>query len=275
MLSSSVSQFENSTPNSPERIKAVAREFEAMFTSIMFRAMRETVGDNPLVPSSMGEKIYTEMLDQEYASMTSKHASLGLAEMLYKEMMNQQDSHPPPSSAVVNSFKVPLWAKEHSAERITNPEISIQKAEVSTNSKALLSRINKWNELIEDKSREHGVDPHLVRAVLARESSGNPYAVSRAGAKGLMQLMDGTARDLGVRDSFCPEQNVDGGVRYLRQMLNMFNGDEKLALASYNAGPGNVRRYKGIPPFRETQHYVKAVLSLRDDSIRLAQNRSR
>jgi len=102
-----------------------------------------------------------------------------------------------------------------------------------------------------------------VTALIARESAGNPNAVSPKGAKGLMQLMDGTAREMGVKYSFSPAENINGGVKYLKNMLDSFGGDEKLALASYNAGPGAVRKYNGIPPYRETQEYVRAVLALR------------
>jgi soluble lytic murein transglycosylase-like protein len=107
------------------------------------------------------------------------------------------------------------------------------------------------------------LDPALVRAVVQAESGFNPRAVSPAGAKGLMQLMDATAQALGVRDPFDPAQNLAGGTRYLRQLLTQF-GDERLALAAYNAGPGAVQRYGGIPPYAETQRYVRTVLALRD-----------
>jgi soluble lytic murein transglycosylase-like protein len=106
------------------------------------------------------------------------------------------------------------------------------------------------------------VDSSLVAAVIAQESAGNQYAVSRAGAKGLMQLIDTTARQLGVSKVYDPAQNIFGGAKYLRQLLDRFGGDKSLALASYNAGPGAVDRYQGIPPYRETQEYVRRVLDL-------------
>ncbi|ACX52402.1 Lytic transglycosylase catalytic [Ammonifex degensii KC4] len=102
--------------------------------------------------------------------------------------------------------------------------------------------------------------PGLVEAVARAESGLNPRAVSRAGAMGLMQLMPGTARALGVTDPFDPVQNVEAGARYLRQLLDRFGGDLRLALAAYNAGPGAVERYRGIPPYPETQAYVEKVL---------------
>jgi soluble lytic murein transglycosylase-like protein len=118
----------------------------------------------------------------------------------------------------------------------------------------------KYDPEIWKASQRYSVDYNLVKAVIKAESNFNPKAVSRAGARGLMQLMPQTANLLQVNDSFHPEENIDGGVRYLRYLMNLYNDNLQLALAAYNAGEKAVFKYRGIPPYPETQTYVQRVL---------------
>jgi soluble lytic murein transglycosylase-like protein len=123
----------------------------------------------------------------------------------------------------------------------------------------------EFEPIIASCSRQYGVDSALVKAVIHAESGYNPNAVSPKGAQGLMQLMPKTAQGLKVADTMNPSDNIRGGVRYLRFLLDTFNGNESLALAAYNSGMGSVAKYGGVPPFQETRNYVAKVLSYRNN----------
>lgn len=120
----------------------------------------------------------------------------------------------------------------------------------------------KYADLINEAAEKYSLDPALLKAVIKQESGFNSKATSWCGAQGLMQLMPETARSLGVSNPYDPKENIMGGARYLRGLLDRFNNDVSLALAAYNAGPGAVKRYGGVPPYRETQNYVASILSM-------------
>ena len=128
----------------------------------------------------------------------------------------------------------------------------------------------QFSELINAAAQKHGLDPALLKALIRQESNFNPSARSPAGAAGLTQLMPGTAASLGVTNPLDPAQAIEGGAKYLAQQLETFDGDVRKALAAYNAGPGAVQRYGGIPPYAETQNYVRAVMGFADEYRRQA-----
>jgi soluble lytic murein transglycosylase-like protein len=132
-----------------------------------------------------------------------------------------------------------------------------------------LSKFNHRKErlfhpIILREAKRYKVDPCLVKAIIMAESGYNPRAISKRGAKGLMQLMPSTAEALGVEDIFNPKQNISGGIRYFKQLVNKFDGDVKLALAAYNAGSQKVRHFQGIPPYKSTQYYIEKVFKYYD-----------
>jgi hypothetical protein len=129
---------------------------------------------------------------------------------------------------------------------------------------AVALNLTSYTDEVLAAAAEHGVDAALIRAIIHAESAFNPTALSRVGAQGLMQLMPPTAKRFGVTNAFDPQQNIQGGVKYLAWLLKRFNGNLTLAAAGYNAGEGAVDRHKGVPPYRETQHYVQRVAILAD-----------
>lgn len=130
-----------------------------------------------------------------------------------------------------------------------------------------LGETKSMDDIFKRAADKYGVPLNLLKAIGKTESNFNPKAVSKSGARGVMQLMPATAKELGVVDSFDPEQNIMGGAKYISSMLKRYNGDQKLALAAYNAGAGNVSKYGGVPPFKETQNYVVKVANYMKQSL--------
>jgi soluble lytic murein transglycosylase-like protein len=204
----------------------VAQDFEAMFIHQMLKSMRNTVPKDDEMSSA--RRIFTEMLDEQIANTASRTGHFGLAQIVYKDLAGKEAG------------------EAYSAKGIN---------------KASGEQIENW---VNEAAQTFGVDKNLIKAVIRQESGGNSLARSNKGAKGLMQLMDSTAKDMGVSNPYNGRQNIIGGAKYLKQMLIRFNGDENKALAAYNAGPGTVEQYGGIPPYEETKNYIKNVLQYRE-----------
>jgi soluble lytic murein transglycosylase-like protein len=279
-----------------QRLQKAAREFEAVFVAYMFKTMRGGVQKSGLLGEGYGGDMMDSLLDMELGRQMSRTSSFGLAEMLWRKVTGEpfpkhegaarnasarpaavpaaSKAFPPAESrAAVQSAASKTSAAAAPASVVpatpgptgqpTSPVITAAPADRPlrfVTGHAVAERVNTYAPLIREASEKHGVDENLIKAVIATESAGNPSARSSADAKGLMQLIDSTARSMGVRNSWSPRENILGGAKYLQQMLSRFEGNVEQALASYNAGPGAVEKYGGIPPFRETREYVGRVM---------------
>jgi soluble lytic murein transglycosylase-like protein len=168
-------------------------------------------------------------------------------------------------------------SKPHGADSVQTFAVPETEGVRTTRNAVASDRMQAYDDLIVEHSRLNGVRPSLVRAVVQVESGFNPRAYSPKGAMGLMQLMPATAREFGVRNPFNPEENVRGGVAYLKQLLDRYDNKEELALAAYNAGPGAVDKHgQSIPPYRETRDYVSKVNGIAgDDADRPVKGRTK
>ncbi len=213
---------------------------------------------------------------ERYAQISNKVNSLNTA----NETQNPLDALYPNNKINTPSFEKVLQSttKSNFGTLLLDPHLKSVNADIIHQSPQI-SLTNALNEaaaiqantqpanksqilnVISQISKKHGVDEKLVQALIKQESGFNPNAKSKAGAMGLMQLMPSTARTLGVKDPYNIVQNVEGGVKYLKSMLDKYNGNMILALAAYNAGPGAVDKYDGVPPYKETQNYVRNILA--------------
>ncbi|MYL51292.1 transglycosylase SLT domain-containing protein [Halobacillus litoralis] len=182
----------------------------------------------------------------------------GMQDMTFQSLLN---------AAMEQSFRAsgpsvppPLSTQPVSSHMAQQVPVPVEKSQEGNNIANVTSGNADVDQLIKKASERYGVDEKLVRSVVKAESNFDARVVSHAGAQGLMQLMPATAEGLGVTDPFDPEQNLMGGTKYLRQMLDRYDDNTELALAAYNAGPGNVDKYDGVPPFRETQNYITKIL---------------
>jgi Rod binding domain-containing protein len=200
---------------------------------------------------SYGGDYFDSIFQQQIAAQLSKGKGIGIAEMLYKKLTGEDLNDTP---GKINPIKT--------NNTISDPVKIINDTQLHSvkPSESSFRRVNNFDGIIDDASKKYGVDKNLIKSVILAESAGNVKAYSKASAKGLMQLIDSTAKDMGVQNVWDPRENINGGTKYLSGLLRQYNGDIKLALAAYNAGPGAVNKYNGVPPFDETKNYVSRVI---------------
>jgi soluble lytic murein transglycosylase-like protein len=208
-----------------------------------------------------GRKIYVnEPVPASPAHHSQESESPRRTLMYWSSKENRWKPVPPPNAA---SMRAARSAAAEVNEYLGHESSQSATAKiVAANFRGPAATAGDIDSAIEQAAARHNVDPNLVRAVVKVESNFNPNAVSRKGAMGLMQLMPSTARQLNVKNPFDPEQNVDAGVRHLKQLLESYGGDVKLTLAAYNAGAGAVARSSGVPHYAETQNYVRRITNL-------------
>jgi len=246
-----------------KRLYKTAKDMESLFMYQILRAMRKTIpktNENGKMGmgGGMGKDIYSQIFDQELSVMMSGNNNKSIADVIYRSMEKALERQYGVENKGPSKIKDIFPVKKYIKIKNDNPGLTTGRVE-KAKSADKTDRISKYDYIIRQAAKKYRLHPSLIRSVIKVESNGNPLAISKAGAKGLMQLADTTASDMGVTDVFDPGKNIEGGARYLRLMIDRFD-DIKNALAAYNAGPETVKRYEGIPPFPETQRYVKTVL---------------
>ncbi len=264
------------------RLKKATKEFESFFSYQLLKSMRKTIPKSELTEGGafsggMGKEIFTDMFDMKMAKQMTQNSDRSISAVLYRSLekiisVPYQDIPEKVQIKPLEKDSVqPIELKKNELHELQrskeNFEIKKRDGEFMNVSqppriaKQISSDpiLSKYGAEIQKAAEKYSLDPALIISVIKAESGGDYLAESPAGAKGLMQLIDSTAAEMNVEDVFNPADNIDGGSRYLKSMLDRFKS-VKLALAAYNAGPGNVMRYDGIPPFPETEAYVDKVV---------------
>ncbi len=246
------------TEQQKAKLKVAVKDFEAVFMQYMLKSMQETENiDGTNGPGQgYGNDIMTGLFNMKLSEYLAKNSNLGIGNMLYKQFTGE-DMDSTPEGISPSDQILPLNTFSGSQSRV------LQKIKAYS-SDSLLENVGKYSDIINEAAGAYDLKPNLIKAVIAAESAGRADSLSSKDAKGLMQLTDSTAKDMGVANPFNPRENIMGGSKYLKSLMEKYSGNLDKALASYNAGPGAVDDYGGIPPYPETQNYVKRVMNYLD-----------
>ncbi|MFH1893705.1 MAG: lytic transglycosylase domain-containing protein [Candidatus Zixiibacteriota bacterium] len=249
------------------KLEKAAKDFESLFVFQLLKTMRASYVSDSKDDNGLGKGMFMSIADEALANKISETGAFGIADKLLEAFDKREGSSVGLSPDGIESSdatlrrqiyqKLPSRAKLFDLKALTDTR---------TNRKESGLTSVELDDVISAAAKEHKIPAKLIRAVIQVESSGDTLAVSRRGAKGLMQLTDSTASEMGVNNVFDPEENIQGGAMYLGGLMKRFSGNLKLALAAYNAGPGAVERHGGIPPYPETERYVDKVLSIMENA---------
>jgi Rod binding domain-containing protein len=242
----------------PEKLRKAAQGLEGLFLSQLLKIMRSTAGGDEQTGMA-GKSIMGDYADLELGRVLAEKKGIGLTDLVCRSLAGRSprgaEAQPVEGKPAGTSSYLPLQSDRHRTPVMLPLESSATRAGLSP-----ARRASFYDLHVRRAARMFRLNPKLIHSMIAVESGGNAEALSPRSAKGLMQLTDSTAAQMGVEDVWDPAQNIAGGARYLRELLDRYDHDLHRALAAYNAGPGAVDRHRGVPPYPETQNYVRKVL---------------
>ncbi|MFQ5705969.1 MAG: transglycosylase SLT domain-containing protein [bacterium] len=221
-------------------LRKAAQNFEAFFLTQLLQTMRKSIPNSNLFGKGQSGDIYKSLFDEKIAEAVASKGGIGLADIIIEDLQRNDERQTPASGQSLLDYRqLSRW-----------------------NRPAPGAHENWDRSVIAEAANRFDVAPKLIEAIIRVESNYRVTAVSPKGAAGLMQLMESTAHEMGVSDRMNPTENIYGGVKYFKSLLDRFHGKLELALSAYNAGPAAVEKYNGVPPYPETQRYVKKVLEI-------------